>query len=167
MKKVLLFLFATGMALNAVNAQSTWIDYSVDAKISLKVPFKPVKADPYSVVARAFDSTLFVIRKVDMKVAAGLDSAALAQLAPTKQFRDDLKNSIMQSLKGFTFGDVITSTWHGYYSYYIAADNPQTRQMWYTFIVLIGDYQYGFIVRINEGRDPKLKDYFLHSIRLH
>jgi hypothetical protein len=167
MKKILLFLFTSVLTFNTLHAQSTWINYSVDSRISVKVPFQPRKADKYSVIATTIDSIIFVIRKVEMKQAAGLDSAALANLTGTSQFADGIKNEMMTNMKGYLFGDMRQDKWHGYHSYAINADNPTSKTINYTFMFIMGDYLYSFIVISRETKDPKWKEYFFHSIRLH
>jgi hypothetical protein len=166
MKKMLAFLFVAGMAVNIACAQSTWITYPIDAKLSVKVPTQPTKADQYSVMSMGNDSCVYVITKVDMKVAAGLDSATLVGLAPTQEFADGLKSGMLEKMQGYTMGDVKTSKWNGYYSYSVDADNPTTKIKSYTFMIIMGSYLYSLSAVLPESKTSSLKDTFFSSLKL-
>jgi hypothetical protein len=150
MKKMLAFLFVAGMAVNIACAQSTWITYPIDAKLSVKVPTQPTKADQYSVMSMGNDSCVYVITKVDMKVAAGLDSATLVGLAPTQEFADGLKSGMLEKMQGYS----------------VDADNPTTKIKSYTFMIIMGSYLYSLSAVLPESKTSSLKDTFFSSLKL-
>jgi len=166
MRKAALLLLAAVLSLNLVHAQTGWITYNIDAKLSIQVPAQPTKADQYSVMSISSDSTIYIITKVDMTVAAGLDSAALAGLAPTEQFATEMRGGMQEKLQGYTLGDIKPGKWNGYYSFSIDADNPTTKLRSSIFMIIIGSYLYSFSVVLREDRDPKLKDLFFNSLKL-
>jgi len=166
MRKALPLLVTAVLSVTLLHAQSAWIDYQIDTKLSIKVPVQPKKADQYSVMSISSDSTIYIITKVDMKIAAGLDSAALAGLAPTDQFATEMRGGMQEKLQGYTLGDIKPSKWNGYYSFSIDADNPTTKLRSSIFMIIMGSYLYSFSVVLREDRDPKAKDTFFNSLKL-
>src|SRR5260221_6343614 len=113
MKKIFFFLIAL-TAINTVHAQSEWVSYKIDNKLSVKVPSQPMITDDYSVMAQSKDSLFCIISVIDLKKIAGIDSAALASLAPTSSFSTHIKTGMLGKMQGFTLGDFKISKWKGY-----------------------------------------------------
>src|ERR1700733_515145 len=101
MKKILLSFCFLAILLNFALAQSDWISYKIDDKLSVKVPSPPTEADEYSVIATGEDSLVCVITKIDMQKVSGLDSAALAGIAPTDDFLTIIKTGMQEKMQGY------------------------------------------------------------------
>lgn len=166
MKKILLSLCFPFILLSFARAQSDWISYKIDSRLSVKVPSTPTASDEYSVIAQGKDSLVCVITKIDMQKVAGLDSAALAGLAPADDFANSLKTGMQQKMEGFTLGDVKTGKWNNYYSYMIEGSNAGTKVKSFTFMIIISNYLYSISVVMPDGKSTQPKDDFFASLKL-
>jgi hypothetical protein len=166
MKKILLTLCVLVTLLSFARAQSDWISYKIDSKLSVKVPSEPTSADEYSVIAMTKDSMVCVITKIDMQKVSGLDSAALAGLAPTDDFASSVKTGMQEKMQGFALGDVKTGKWNNYYCYNIEGTNPTSKVRSFTFMIIISNYLYSISVVLPDGRSTQLKDDFFASLKL-
>jgi hypothetical protein len=165
MKKIFFFLIAI-TAINTVHAQNEWVSYKIDNKLSVKVPSQPMITDDYSVMAQSKDSLFCIISVIDLKKIAGIDSAALASLAPTSSFSNHIKTGMLGKMQGFTLGDFKISKWKGYYCYNVDGSNAAKKQKINTFMVIIGTNIYSLSAMMYEGKSTKGKDDFFNSLAL-
>lgn len=165
MKKIFFFLIAITV-INTVHAQNEWVSYKIDNKLSVKVPSQPMITDDYSVMAQSKDSLFCVISVIDLKKIAGIDSAALASLAPTSSFSNHIKSGMLGKMQGFTLGDFKISKWKGYYCYNVEGSDAAKKQKINTFMVIIGTNIYSLSAMMYEGKSTKGKDDFFNSLAL-
>lgn len=166
MKKTLLFLIATIFILNIAQAQTEWINYKIDNKLSIKVPAEPTKLDENSVYVRTKDSSVYVIAVVDIFKLAGLDSATIASQSPTAEFANSFKNGMLGKMPGSTLGDVKIGKWKGYTCYNMDGGNASTKLKIYTFMVFIGTKVYSVMTILPENNSTKEKDDYFNSLAL-
>jgi hypothetical protein len=166
MKKIFLSLCFLVIIVCAARAQSDWISYKIDNKLSVKVPSTPTPADEYSVIATGKDSLVCVITKIDMQRVAGLDSAALAGLAPTDDFVSGVKTGMQEKMQGFTLGDVKPGKWNNYYCYNVDGVNAATKVKSFTFMIIISNYLYSISVVLPDNKNTQPKDDFFASLKL-
>jgi hypothetical protein len=166
MKEIYLFLAAIILTINFSFAQTGWIDYKIDNRVSAKLPTAPKEVAQGSVMALTPDSTVCVITKVDFKAAANLDSAALAPMLGLEEFSSGLRTGILQQMTGFTLGDVKTGKLHGQYTYSIDGASESQKLKSYTYMIVIGQYLYSFTALVKDGRDLKHKDELFASIQI-
>lgn len=165
MKKIYLLL-ATIILTNFCFAQTGWIDYKVDNRISAKLPTAPKDLLPGTVMSLTADSTVCIVTKVDFKVAAGLDSATLAPMLDQKEFTDGLRNGMEGQMKGFTLSDVKTGTLHGWHTFSLDGVNEDQKLKSYTYMVVIGQYMYSFTALVKDGRDTIHRDELFASVKV-
>src|ERR1700753_378413 len=84
---------------NCSFAQSDWIGYKIDSKLSIEVPAEPEKADEYSVGATGKDSLVCAITKIEMQKVSAVASATLVEIAPPRDFAEVIKSGMLQPLK--------------------------------------------------------------------
>ena len=166
MKKIFILPCLLFFLFNFARAQSDWTNYKIDSKLSVKVPAVPEKSDEYSVITTGDDSLVYVITKIDMKKIAGLDSAALAGIAPTDAFVASIKTGMEAKMPGFILSDARTNKWNNYYCYYIDGSNATTKLKAFTFLLIISDHLYSLSVVMPSNKDTKPKDYFFASLKL-
>ena len=166
MKKILLSFCFLAILLNFALAQSDWISYKIDDKLSVKVPSPPTEADEYSVIATGEDSLVCVITKIDMQKVSGLDSAALAGIAPTDDFLNIIKTGMQEKMQGYRMGDVKIGKWNNYYCYHIDGSNATTKVKSFTFMIIIGNYLYSISAVIPEDKSTQPRDDFFSSLKL-
>ncbi|HZY36937.1 MAG TPA: hypothetical protein VFE53_09830 [Mucilaginibacter sp.] len=166
MKKIFPLICFLVILQGFARAQSEWVDYKIDAKLSIKMPEAPTNADDYSVIAMTKDSMVCVITKIDMQKVAGLDSAALAGLATTEDFTNSVKTGMQEKMQGYALGDVKTSKWNNYYAYSIDGANTATRVKSFTFMIIIGDYLYSISAVMPQDKNTQPKDDFFASLKL-
>ena len=130
------------------------------------MPAEPTSADEYSVISMTKDSMVCVITKIDMQKVSGLDSAALAGLAPTADFANSVKTGMQEKMAGFTLGEVKTSKWNNYYCYNIDGANESTKVRSFTFMLIISNYLYSISAVLPDGRSTQPKDDFFASLTL-
>ncbi|HTI59740.1 hypothetical protein [Mucilaginibacter sp.] len=167
MKKTFLLITALLLTACLANAQSQWINYKIDDKVSANLPVQPTRADEHSVFAKGSDSVIYVVATVDFsKLEGHLDSAQLAEMAPTTEFTDELKAGMLSEMPGSTLGDVTAGKWHGYNTFTMEGGNAAGKLKLYVYMVIIGTNMYSLMVVSPEGRDTKGKDVFFASLAL-
>jgi hypothetical protein len=166
MKRIALSLCFLLTLVCFAQAQSDWISYKIDSKLSVRVPSEPTSADEYSVIAMTSDSMVCVITKIDMQKVSGLDSAALAGLAPTADFANSVKSGMQEKMQGYTMGDAKAGKWNNYYCYNIEGINPTTKVRSFTFMIIISNYLYSISAVLPDGRSTLPKDAFFASLKL-
>src|SRR3569833_3298171 len=91
MKKIYLFLAAIILTINFSFAQTGWVDYKIDNRVTAKLPTAPQALMEGTVMALTPDSTVCVVTKINNKAVAKLDSAAIAPMLDSATFRDGLR----------------------------------------------------------------------------
>lgn len=166
MNKLFAILITAIFAGQSTYAQSNWVDYKIDNKLSCKLPAKPAPDGDQSVMAKTADSVVCIITAIDFKKAANIDSATLAALALQNTFAQGMKNGIAKKMPGFTLGDIKTSKWNNYYCYSMEGVNTGKSFKVYTLMVLIGTHIYSLSTLLPQYKDPGPKDEFFASLRL-
>ncbi|MDB4902873.1 MAG: hypothetical protein JWQ63_2154 [Mucilaginibacter sp.] len=166
MKKTFFFLVATILFLNIAQAQTGWINYKIDNKLSIKVPAEPTKLDENSVFVKTKDSSVYVIAVVDIFKLAGLDSATIASQSPTVEFANSFKNGMLGKMPGSTLGDVTIGKWKGYTCYNMDGGNASSKLKIYTFMLFIGTKVYSVMTILPENKNTKEKDAYFNSLVL-
>jgi len=166
MKKIYLFLAAIILTINFSFAQTGWVDYKIDNRVTAKLPTAPQALMEGTVMALTPDSTVCVVTKVDFEAVAKLDSAAIAPMLDSATFRDGLRNGMQQQMQGFTLGEVKTGKLHGQHTYSIDGVNEGQKIKSYTFMIVIGKYMYSFTAIIKNGRDTKYRDELFASVQI-
>jgi len=164
--KLFLFLIAVIWGTSVAKAQSGWIDYRIDNRLSVKLPKQPITLNEHSVYVKDQDTTIYVITTVDMLKTDGLDSSKLALVAPTTQFANQIKNSLQNEMKGSTLSDVTLDKWNGYTSYNIDGNNSSKKTKFYSLTVVIGTNLYGLMIIQHENHNNVNKDDFFGSLKL-
>ena len=166
MKKTYLVLAAIILTINFSFAQTGWVDYKIDNRVSAKLPTAPKDLLPGTVMSLSADSTVCIVTKVDFKAAAGLDSAALAPMLDQKEFADGLRNGIEGQMKDFTLSEVKTGTMQGWHTFSLDGVSESKKLKSYTYMIVIGQYMYSFTALVKDGRDTKHKDELFGSIKV-
>jgi hypothetical protein len=166
MKKIILLLIVAALLLstNRVHAQSDWVNYKIDSKLSVKLPNQPASANGATTVQTKDSLTCFVM-VINMMTAGKIDSATLANLAPTDDFTNGIKAGMLGKLPGATLGDVKTGKWNGYYCYNIDGYTSKKLRL-YFYIIIIGDDVYCLGTIFPEKLGAKSKDDFFNSLAL-
>jgi hypothetical protein len=158
MKKTLLFLVITFLAVNLSHAQSKWIKYQVDDHLFINVPLQPEKVSR-GVMAKTADGLICFIGNVE----AG-DSTSLVKMSMNGDFANSVKTSMLGYIRGVTFGDVKSSQWNGHYCFYVDGENFGNLLKAYFYFVIIGKYVYTFGAMIPESHNQNVKDTFFNSL---
>lgn len=149
MKKVLLFVVAI-IAINNLFAQSEWVRFKMDDRVSVLMPTTPKKGESenpemYSLISK--DSSSFTLMKLDFE-SYGLDSAALTAQVETEAFKDQFTNGFMQELEDSKMDSFTVGKLGNYVTYNLAVnyksktgDTAKT----FTYCVFVGSKLYGFI----------------------
>jgi len=166
MKKLCLLFITSIVLLNSSKAQTEWVSYKIDDKLSCRVPAQPTKLDANSVYVKSQDSSVYVIAMIDMLKLANLDSATVASQSPTTEFANNFKTGMLGQMPGSTLGDVVIGKWKGYTCYNINGGNTTSKLKIYTFMVFIGVKVYSLMSILPEGRNAKLKDDYFNSLVL-
>ncbi|MFB9842267.1 hypothetical protein [Mucilaginibacter ginsenosidivorans] len=167
MKKSLLLFAALLFIACIATAQSQWVSYKIDDKLSANLPVQPTRADEHSVFVKGGDSIIYVVATVDFsKLEGHLDSAQLAEMAPTPEFTDELKAGMLSEMPGSTLGDVTPGKWNGYNTFSMEGGNAASKLKLYVYMVIIGTNMYSLMAIVPEGHETKGKDVFFASLAL-
>lgn len=166
MKKLYVLFFTALITIVAAHAQTGWVNYKFDNKLSVKLPAQPQKYGQNSQKASTKDSTVCIVTLIDLKATTHLDSAALVALLPTPEFAAGLKNSMLGQMAGFTLGDMQIGKWNGNYSYTMEGSNAAKKLKTYTFMVIIGNNLYALNCLVPDGNNIKDKENFFASFKL-
>jgi len=148
-------------------AQSNWVNYKLDAKLTVKFPQQPARVDEHSIYAKDADTSIYLVALIDYsKLEEHLDSAELAKDAPTTEFADEFKGGIVSQMPGSSLGEVTIDKWNGYTSYKIEGDYATKHKKLYVFVVLIGTKMYGLMAITPEKGSTNGKNYFFSSLTL-
>jgi len=165
MKKLFVLLITAFLASNFAFAQSAWVNYKIDNKLSTRLPAQPKTLNENSVYALDKDSLVYIVTVIDLQKVAELDSAALVPLAPTTDFANKIKEGVEQKMHGFNMGDIRVGKWKDYTSYKLAGDNDETQVNSFTFMVIIGSKLYALMTLTPENKTGKGKNSFYSSLK--
>jgi hypothetical protein len=166
MKKTFLALLIVVLTATFAHAQSDWINYKIDSKLSVKLPSQPTNIDQYSINARTKDSVICIISIINLQKVANIDSATLAGMATQADFTSSIRTGMLGKMAGFTLGDFTTGKWHGYYCYNVEGANTASKLKTYTFMVIIGVTLYSLTAILPDDKDTKPRDDFFASLTL-
>ncbi len=166
MKKILLSLLISALVITIADAQSTWMNYKIDSRLSAKVPNEPKPVDENTVMASDNDGCAYLITIADFQQLAGLDSAKLAPLAATPEFAGALKTGILSKMPGYTMSDVKVGNWNGYVCYNVDGGNDTQKVKIYTFMVIVGSKLYNLSAVVPAALAFTGKDDFFASLKL-
>ncbi|MES2109615.1 MAG: hypothetical protein V4577_12735 [Bacteroidota bacterium] len=166
MKKISLLWLTFIIALTAAKAQTGWVDYKFDNKLSVKLPVQPQKYGQNSHSASTKDSTVCIVTMIDLKAATHLDSAALVAMQPTAEFAAGLKASMLGQQPDVVLGDIKTDKWNGNYCYTIEGSNAAKKLKTYTFMVVVNNNLYALNCLVPEKVSTKNKEYFFTSLKI-
>ena len=127
MKKTLLLLITTIIAINIVHAQIDWVSYKIDSRLSVKLPTEPQRKDENSMMATVKDSSVYFITIIDM----GTDTIKASEMLNKPNFANGLKDAMMDREPGFTIGEMKKSNWKGYTTFRAEGDNAATHMKLY------------------------------------
>jgi hypothetical protein len=153
---------------STVQAQTKWINYNIDDKISVKFPSPPNKESDGTLLSLSKDSTAIMsLIILDLAQIANIDSATLAQSKENPEFVAGLRN-LMNSKSHFVQLDEFKlGKWHGFTSYSSSGIATDTRNKYYNvYMLFIGTKLYLFNAILSATADSKIKDYYFSSIIL-
>ena len=166
MKKVYFILAAFIFTVNISFAQTGWVDYKVDNRVSAKLPTAPQTLMEGTVMSLTPDSSVCIVTKVDFLATAKLDSATLAPMLGTEEFSTGLRTGMLQQMAGFTLSEVKTGKLRGQYTYSLDGVNESQKLKSYTLMIVIGQYLYSFSALVKDGRDTRHRDELFASIQI-
>ena len=165
MRKLFVLLITAFLASNFASAQSSWVTYKIDNKLSTRLPTLPKTLNENSVYALDKDSLVYIVTVVDLLKVAELDSAALVPLAPTADFANKIKQGVEQKMHGFNMGDIKVGKWKDYTSYKLEGGNDAKQLNSFTFMVIIGSKLYALMTLTPENKTGKGKNAFYSSLK--
>jgi hypothetical protein len=160
MKKVFLLFIVSFLAISVSRAQTNWVKYKVDGKLSISVPSQPVEVTR-GLMSQTKDGLICLIGNIQ-----ATDSVQLNKMIVNGDFANSLKTTMLGDMKGVSFGNVKPGKWHGHYCFSVDGENYNNNLMAYFFYVIIGRYVYTFGCMFPEGQSEKNKDYFFNSLTL-
>lgn len=164
MKKALLIFIAIILLTKLANAQTNWIDYKIDNRVSVKMPEQPQFKNG-GLSAKDKDSSVYIVVVVDFVKTAGVDSTQLAPYEPTPDFANGLKNGMLGKMPGATMGDVKIAKWNGHYCYTVEGGYADRKLKVYAYMVCWGSTMYGLMSIIPEQNSTTSKDDFFASLK--
>ncbi len=164
MKNLYVLVISLFITITAANAQDSWVTHKGDNRISLKFPSEPKELTPGSFIA-VKDSTAFVFTIVDFKVVSNIDSVALAPIKATREFAEQLKTGLNQSLPDVTFEDLAIGTWKGFTSY-TSTGVDSKKKRYDMFMFIIGSKLYSVSSISSAGVSNQGQKDFVNSIIL-
>ncbi len=163
MKKICLLLFATMLTISIAYAQSGWINYKIDNKVSVKLPAQPKTIDVYNVFARDSNNLVYIVGCVDLLKTDGTDSAKLVSIASTPEYATITRSKLAESMPGFELGNIKTGVWKTHTCFNLEGVYTATKAKVYMFMFIIGSQLYGLTVIVPENKSPQGKDDFVAS----
>ncbi|HWD90667.1 MAG TPA: hypothetical protein VG367_21230 [Mucilaginibacter sp.] len=160
MKKVLLTLVPTLLFFNLAHAQTDWITYKIDDKLSVKLPAEPEKIDR-GVTAHTKDSLICFAYKI-----AEVDSATLTRAVASPGFADGLKQAMASSQEGVNLGEMKTGKWNGYTCYSVDGEKTAVGLKASFLLLIIQGRIYAFGAMMPGNHDINQKNIFFNTIKL-
>ena len=164
MKKAFLLLFVIALSTKLTKAQTDWINYKVDDRISVKLPAQPEFKQGGQFV-KDKDSSVYIVMAIDFVKVAGVDSVQLGPYEPTPEFGNQLKSGMLGKMPGSTLGDVKIGKWNGHYSYTMEGGNETKKVRIYVNMVCWGNIMYALMNIVPEQNSTKGRDYFFASLK--
>ena len=163
MKKTLLFLITGVLAITVAHAQSNWIDYKIDAKVSVKIPAAPRTIDDFNVMSTDSNKTVYVIGLVDLLKSEGTDSLTLITKSRTVEYANKMRDELVKSMPGFQLGQIVTGIWKDYTCYHMEGVYTPKNAKVYMFLFIVGSKLYSLTALVPENVSNQGKDAFYAS----
>ena len=158
-----MLIVAVLATITIANAQTGWISYKGDNRISVKFPAQPKELSPGSVMAQSSDSVVYVFTIVDFVQVANLDSAAIAPMKDSPEFAAQLKVGMKSSLPDVDFSDFKIGKWKGFTSY-TSSGLDSKKKKYDFFMFIIGSKLYSTSTISMDGKGTKNKEDYFNSI---
>jgi hypothetical protein len=160
----LLLLFSSIIA----QAQTNWINYKVDNKISVKFPSKPTQMSHDILISSNKDSTAeFTMSMIDIAKIAHIDSAGIAKNLGNPDIMKNMADFINEQHRYSKLKDFKIGNWNGFTTYTSMAVGANPRNKYYNILMLfIGTKMYTFEVVLAATADSNIKDDYFSSISL-
>lgn len=165
MKKVVLTLFVALVGLSSF-AQTAWVKEDIDKKFTVGFPAKPQQEEMMGVKVFKYkdaDSVSYVVTFTDLG-AFGMDSATIAEQAPTQEFHDMLKGQFETQLAGVTFTKNEIVPWGNYTTYIFEAEDADKKNKLFMKTVFVGEILYVLTSSVPTAAATANKDKFFSSI---
>ena len=164
MKKIFISLILILVTCTIVHAQTGWVDYKVDNRVSVKLPSQPQIKQGYP-YAKDKDSSVYIVIAIDFVKATGIDSTQLLPLEGNPDFGNSLKTGMLGQMPGSTLGDVKIGKWNGHYTYKVDGGNESKKVKEFTYMIAWGNYMYSLIAIVPDGKSTQGKDDFFASVK--
>src|SRR5476651_989974 len=151
MKKLLLLVAMAMLSVTSIYAQSGWVTYKADDRISVKFPIAPKDLQPGTVMAAPDSTSIFILTVVDF-TQFGLDSVALAPMKNSTEFTGQIKTGMLQSLPGVELADFKIATWKGFTTYTTSGSDTKKKN-YDIYMVLVGNKMYS-LTNVRSGGVP-------------
>jgi len=147
-------------------AQTDWVDFKIDNKLSIKFPSKPTQEIDGTLISVTKDSTAFMSAIIlDLAQIAHVDSATLAQSKENPEFVAGLRNFLNSKNQVVKLDEFKLGKWHGFTSYSSSGVAADIRNKYYSvYMLFIGTKLYWFNVILSATADSKNKDYYFSSV---
>ncbi|MBS1524925.1 MAG: hypothetical protein JST19_04710 [Bacteroidetes bacterium] len=158
--KILLGLTLIVTTFTFAQAQTGWVDYKIDDKLSVKLPGQP-EITGKGVTAHTKDSlSCFVYKIVE------IDSSALAKAISSPGFLDGLKGAMASSQTGLSLGEMKAAKWNGYNRYSVDGTNPSMKLKASFVFLIVGGRIYALGAMMPESHDINEKNIFFNTLKL-
>lgn len=167
MKNLTLALFILFNSIIA-QAQTKWINYKIDNKLSVKFPSQPTRMSDDILLSSNKDSTaVFTITVIDVAQIAKIDSAGLAKAQENPDFIKGMANFMNDKSHYAKLEDFKTSKWNGFTTYTTMGLGSDPRNKYYhVLMIFIGTKLYMFGAILTATANTKVKDDYFSSISL-
>lgn len=165
MKKVFVTLFVALVGLSSF-AQGEWVKQDIDKKVSIGFPAKPLQEDMMGVSVFKYkdaDSASYVVTFTDLS-AFGMDSATIAEQAPTQEFHDMLKGQFEAQIPDVKFTKSEIVPWGNYTTYIFEAEDAEKKNKLFMKTVFVGEVLYVLTSSVPSNVALTNKDKFFTSI---
>ncbi len=165
MKKVFVTLFVALIGLTSF-AQGEWVKQDIDKKFAVSFPAKPDQEDMMGVNVFKYkdaDSVSYVVTFTDLG-AFGMDSATIAEQAPTQEFHDMLKGQFEAQIPGVNFTKNEIVPWGNYTTYIFEAEDADKKNKLFMKAVFVGEVLYVLTSSVPVAVTPTNKDKFFASV---
>lgn len=143
MKKIFVTLL-TALVCFSSFAQTEWVKQDIDKNFSVGFPVKPEQEEMMGVSLFKHidsDSVSYVVTFTDLG-AFGMDSATIAEQAPTQEFHEMLKGQFESQIPGVTFTKNEIVPWGNYTTYIFEAEDAEKKNKLYMKAVFVGEVLY-------------------------
>lgn len=165
MKKFVVTLFVALIGFSSF-AQTEWVKQDIDKKFTVGFPAKPEKEEMMGVQVFKYkdaDSVSYVVTFTDLG-SFGMDSATIAEQAPTQEFHEMLKGQFEAQLAGITFTKNEIVPWGNYTTYIFEAEDADKKNKLFMKAVFVGEILYVMTSSVPGPVAITNKDKFFNSI---